>query len=155
MSAKNSVEFMAGLFLILGIAALVVLATAATDAGTALRSGSYNLTANFANIGDLKLRAPVTIGGVTIGSVENIELDPVTFEARVSIKINSAFNELPDDSAASILTSGILGDQYIGLEPGGSPDFLQDGDRILITQPALVIEQLIGKYLFNTGSSEE
>jgi len=155
MSAKNSVEFMAGLFLLLGIAALVVLATAATDAGTSLRSGSYNLTANFANIGDLKLRAPVTIGGVTIGSVENIELDPVTFEARVSIKVNSAFNELPDDSAASILTSGILGDQYIGLEPGGSPDFLQDGDKILLTQPALVIEQLIGKYLFNTGKSEE
>jgi len=146
---------MAGLFLLLGIAALVVLATAATDAGTSLRSGSYNLTANFANIGDLKLRAPVTIGGVTIGSVENIELDPVTFEARVSIKVNSAFNELPDDSAASILTSGILGDQYIGLEPGGSPDFLQDGDKILLTQPALVIEQLIGKYLFNTGKSEE
>ena len=155
MNAKNSVEFMAGLFLLLGIAALVVLATAATDAGTSLRSGSYNLTASFTNIGDLKLRAPVTIGGVTIGSVEAIELDPESFEALVSIKVNSAFSELPDDSSASILTSGILGDQYIGLEPGGSPDFLQEGDEILITQPALVIEQLIGKYLFNTGNSEE
>ena len=155
MNAKNSVEFMAGLFLLLGIAALVVLATAATDAGTALRSGSYNLTASFTNIGDLKLRAPVTIGGVTIGSVEAIELDPASFEARVSIKVNVTFSELPDDSSASILTSGILGDQYIGLEPGGSPDFLQDGDEILFTQPALVIEQLIGKYLFNTGNTED
>ena len=155
MNAKNSVEFMAGLFLLLGIAALVVLATAATDAGTALRSGTYNLTASFANIGDLKLRAPVTIGGVTIGSVEDIELDPASFEAIVSIKVNATFSEIPDDSAASILTSGILGDQYIGLEPGGSPDFLQDGDQILITQPALVIEQLIGKYLFNTGNTED
>ncbi len=155
MSTKNSIEFMAGLFLLLGIAALVVLAMAATDAGMALRSGSYNLTASFANIGDLKLRAPVTIGGVTIGSVEAIELDAASFEARVSMKVNSKFNEIPDDTAASILTSGILGDQYIGLEPGGSPIYLQDGDEILITQPALVIEQLIGKYLFNTGKSEE
>lgn len=155
MNAKTSVEFMAGLFLLLGIAALVVLATAATDVGMALRSGSYNLTANFANIGDLKLRAPVTIGGVTVGSVQSIELDRVSFEAVVSIKINSLFNEIPDDSAASILTSGILGDQYIGLEPGGSPEFLQEGDAILITQSALVIEQLIGKYLFNTGQAEE
>ncbi len=155
MSAKNSVEFMAGLFLMLGIAALVVLATAATDAGSALRSGSYNLSASFANIGDLKLRAPVTIGGVTVGSVEAIELDPASFEAIVSIKITSTFNEIPDDSSASILTSGILGDQYIGLEPGGSLSFLRDGDQILITQPALVIEQLIGKYLFNTGQTEE
>ena len=155
MNAKNSVEFMAGLFLLLGIAALVVLATAATDAGTSLRSGSYNITASFTNIGDLKLRAPVTIGGVTVGSVEAIELDPESYEARVSMKVNSVFNELPDDSSASILTSGILGDQYIGLEPGGSPDYLLDGDEILITQPALVIEQLIGKYLFNTGKADE
>ena len=155
MSAKNSIEFMAGLFLLLGIAALVVLATAATDAGSSLRSGSYNLNASFSNIGDLKLRAPVTIGGVTVGSVEAIELDPVSFEAVVSLKINAAYAEIPDDSSASILTSGILGDQYIGLEPGGSPGFLQEGDQILITQSALVIEQLIGKYLFNTGKEEE
>ncbi len=155
MSAKNSIEFMAGLFLLLGIAALVVLAMAATDAGSSLRSGSYNLSARFTNIGDLKLRAPVTIGGVTVGSVENIELDPVSFEALVSLKINKDFSEIPDDTSASILTSGILGDQYIGLEPGGSLDSLQEGDEILITQPALVIEQLIGKYLFNTGKEEE
>jgi len=155
MSAKNSIEFMAGLFLLLGIAALVVLAMAATDAGSSLRSGSYNLSARFTNIGDLKLRAPVTIGGVTVGSVENIELDPVSFEALVSLKINKDFSKIPDDTSASILTSGILGDQYIGLEPGGSLDSLQEGDEILITQPALVIEQLIGKYLFNTGKEEE
>lgn len=155
MSAKNSIEFMAGLFLLLGIAALVVLAMAATDAGSSLRSGSYNLSARFTNIGDLKLRAPVTIGGVTVGSVENIELDPVSFEALVSLKINKDFSKIPDDTSASILTSGILGDQYIGLEPGGSLDSLQEGDEILITQPALVIEQLIGKYLFNTGKKEE
>ena len=84
-----------------------------------------------------------------------IELDPVSFEAVVSLKINAAYNEIPDDSSASILTSGILGDQYIGLEPGGSPSSLQEGDQILITQSALVIEQLIGKYLFNTGKEEE
>ena len=73
----------------------------------------------------------------------------------VTLKINTAYNEIPDDSSAAILTSGILGDQYIGLEPGGSPGVLAEGDQILITQPALVIEQLIGKYLFNTGKEEE
>jgi phospholipid/cholesterol/gamma-HCH transport system substrate-binding protein len=111
--------------------------------------------APFRNIGDLRDRAPVKIGGVTVGLVESIALDPVSFEAIVDMQIDSRFNEIPNDTGASVLTSGILGDRYIGLEPGGSPESLQDGDELFITQSAMVLEQLIGKYLFNAGGTEE
>ncbi len=155
MRAKHSVEFTAGLFVILGLAALIVLATAATNMGDSFRSESYYLKADFTNIGDLKLRAPVTIGGVSVGTVESIELNPESFEATVTMRMNGVFSEIPDDSAASILTSGILGDQYVGIEPGGSLDFLQDGDEFLMTQPALVMEHLISKYMFSSSANNE
>ncbi|HMB58656.1 MAG TPA: outer membrane lipid asymmetry maintenance protein MlaD, partial [Xanthomonadales bacterium] len=130
-------------------------ATQATDYGQELGSETYVVSARFTNIGDLRTRAPVKIGGVTAGMVESIELDPVTFEAVVHMKISSKFDEIPMDTGASILTSGVLGDRYIGLEPGGAPDYLVDGDEIFITQSALVLEQIIGKYLFNTQSGEQ
>lgn len=155
MRTKNSVEIVAGLFMLLGIAALVVLASQATDMGSALRSDSFRVQARFANIGDLAPRAPVTIGGVTVGSVEEIGLDPQTFEALVTLRIAETFNDIPNDTSASILTSGVLGDQYIGLEPGGSPDPLQEGDEIFITQSAVVLEQLISKYMFNTQNDSD
>jgi phospholipid/cholesterol/gamma-HCH transport system substrate-binding protein len=97
----------------------------------------------------------VKIAGVPAGLVDSVELDPVTFEAIVHMEISSRFNELPTDTGASILTSGVLGDRYVGLEPGGAPDFLADGDAIIITQSALVLEQIIGKYLFNTGETKK
>ncbi len=103
----------------------------------------------------MRNRAPVKIGGVTVGLVESITLDPVSFEALVEMEIDSRFDEIPNDTGASVLTSGILGDRYIGLEPGGSPDMLQNGDELFITQSALVLEQLVGKYLFSPGSGEE
>jgi phospholipid/cholesterol/gamma-HCH transport system substrate-binding protein len=87
--------------------------------------------------------------------VESIVLDPVTFEAVVSMNVASGFDELPSDTGASVLTSGVLGDRYIGLEPGGAPDMLQDGDELFITQSALILEQAIGKYLFNADSDKE
>ena len=141
MRANYKVELASGIFLLLGIAALVWLAMRATDYGQ--------------NVGDLKDRAPVKIGGVTVGMVESIELDPVSYEAVVSMKLASRFNEIPSDSGASVLTSGVLGDRYIGLEPGGAPDMLEEGDEIFITQSALVLEQIIGKYLFNSGAESE
>ena len=155
MRANYKVELASGVFLILGIAALVWLATRATDYGQDIGKDTYLISARFANIGDLRDRAPVKVGGVTVGMVEKIELDPLSFEAVVHMAIASRFNELPDDTGASILTSGVLGDRYIGLEPGGSPDYLTDGDQILITQSALVLEQVIGKYLFNANRKEE
>ncbi|HET6565047.1 MAG TPA: MlaD family protein, partial [Xanthomonadales bacterium] len=99
--------------------------------------------------------APVKIGGVTVGLVESIELDEVTFDAIVSMNIAQRFDEIPSDTGASILTSGVLGDRYVGLEPGGAPDFLADGDELFITQSALVLEQIIGKYLFNAGNADK
>jgi phospholipid/cholesterol/gamma-HCH transport system substrate-binding protein len=87
--------------------------------------------------------------------VESIELDPVTFEAIVKMRVSSRFDEIPSDTGASVFTSGVLGDRYIGLEPGGAPDMLTHGDELFITQSALVLEQVIGKYLFNAGSDKE
>ena len=154
MRANYKVELASGVFLVLGIAALIWLATKATNYGQDIGKETYEISARFTNIADLKGRSPVKIGGVTTGIVESIELDPVTFEAIVKMKISSKFAEIPSDTGASILTSGVLGDKYIGLEPGGAPDFLVDGDEIFITQSAMVLEQLISKYLFNTESGE-
>lgn len=155
MRANYKVEFASGVFLLLGIAALVWLATRATDFGQDIGKDTYTISARFTNVGDLRDRAPVKIGGVTVGMVKDVTLDPVTFEAVVQMSVASRFNEIPSDTGASILTSGVLGDRYIGLEPGGAPDMLTDGDELFITQSALVLEQIIGKYLFNTENSEE
>lgn len=154
MKSSHQIEFTAGLFLLLGIAALIFLALHATDGG-ALKDGGYRVVADFSNVGGLKARANVSLGGVSVGSVESIDLDPETFSARVVMIIGDRFRTLPDDTSASILTSGILGDQYIGLEPGGAPDMLKDGDKIMITQSALVLEQLISRFLFNSGGEEK
>lgn len=155
MRANYKVELASGIFLLLGIAALIWLATRATDYGQEIGKETYRISARFTNVGDLRDRAPVKIGGVTAGLVESIELDPVTFQAVVRMKISSKFSEIPSDTGASVLTSGVLGDRYIGLEPGGAPDYLTDGDEIFITQSALVLEQIIGKYLFNTKTGEK
>ena len=155
MRPNYKVELASGIFLLLGIAALTWLAMRATDYGQDIGEDIYTISARFTNIGDLRDKAPVKIGGVTVGMVESIVLDPVTFEAVVSMSVSSGFNQLPSDTGASVLTSGVLGDRYIGLDPGGAPDMLQDGDELFITQSALILEQAIGKYLFNTDSGEE
>ena len=156
MKSSNQIEFAAGVFLLLGIAALVFLAVQATAGGALGGDDRYQVTAMFTNIGGLKPRATVSMGGVRIGTVESIELDRDTLEARVVLAIDSTYDDLPNDTSASILTSGLLGDQYVGLEPGGSPDPLVDGDRVLITNSALVLEQLISKYLLSSdGNNNE
>ena len=155
MRPNYKVELASGIFLLLGIAALVWLATRATDYGQEIGKDTYRISARFSNVADLRVKAPVKIGGVTVGMVESIVLDPVMFEAVVNMNIASRFNEIPSDTGASVFTSGVLGDRYIGLEPGGAPDVLVDGDELFITQSALILEQIIGKYLFNAGSSEE
>lgn len=155
MRANYKVELTSGVFLFLGIAALLWLATEATDFGMQLGDETYVVTANFSNVADLKTRAPVKIGGVTVGLVESITLDPVMFDAVVEMQIDQRFSEIPSDTSASILTSGVLGDRYVGLEPGGAMDALGDGDQILVTQSAVVLENLISKFLFNTGKGDE
>lgn len=154
MRPNYKVELASGLFLLLGIAALVWLATMATNYGQEIGKEAYFVSARFANIADLKGRAPVKIGGVTVGLVEQISLDPVTFEAVVELRIDQRYREIPADSSAAILTSGVLGDRYIGLEPGGDIDVLVDGDEIFVTQSAVVLEQLLSKFLFNTQGKE-
>ncbi|MEM1082096.1 MAG: outer membrane lipid asymmetry maintenance protein MlaD [Pseudomonadota bacterium] len=153
MKSTHQIEWAAGVFLLLGIAALIFLALQATNGGR-FSGGTYQLMADFSNVGSLKPRAPVNLGGVRIGSVESIELDPISFNARVTLAINTEYDQLPDDSSAAILTSGLLGDQYIGIEPGGSPDVLGNGDRVLITSSAVVLEQLINRYLLNNTGDE-
>jgi len=155
MRANYKVELSSGIFLLLGIAALLWLATEATDYGMQVGKDTYKVTARFTNVADLKDRAPVKIGGVTVGLVESISLDPVVFDAVVEMKIDRRFSAIPNDSGASILTSGILGDRYIGLDPGGAMDVLADGDEIFVTQSAVVLESLISKYLFNTDKGND
>ncbi|MDT8321874.1 MAG: outer membrane lipid asymmetry maintenance protein MlaD [Xanthomonadales bacterium] len=155
MRANYKVELASGVFLLLGIAALIWLATRATDYGQEIGKDRYTITARFTNIGDLNDRAPVKIGGVTVGMVESIGLDPVSFQAVVKLSIASRYDDIPSDTGASVLTSGVLGDRYIGLEPGGAPDALTEGDELFMTQSAMVLEQLISKYMFNTGKGEE
>jgi len=154
MRANYKVELTSGIFLLMGIAALLWLATSATDYGMKLSDETYRLTARFTNVGELKPRAPVKIGGVTVGLVGGITLDPVTFEAEVALDIDQRFAEIPSDTIAAILTAGILGDRYIGLMPGGALDALVDGDQIIITQPAIILENLISKFLFNSNKEE-
>ena len=155
MRANYKVELSSGIFLLMGIAALLWLATEATDYGRQVGKDTYKVTARFTNVADLKDRAPVKIGGVTVGLVEKITLDPIEFDAVVEMKIDQRFSEIPNDSGASILTSGVLGDRYIGLDPGGAMEALVDGDEIFVTQSAVVLETLISKYLFNTDKGDD
>lgn len=155
MRANYKVELTSGVFLLLGIAAMLWLATEATNFGMQVGDDTYSVNARFGNVADLKPKSPVKIGGVTVGMVEDISLDPITFEAVVIMKIDHRFADIPGDTSAAILTSGVLGDRYIGLEPGGAMEPLVDGDQIFITQSAVVLENLISKFLFNTDKGED
>ena len=146
-------EFAVGAFLVLALASLLVLAIASTNKKFGFGSSSYELTANFTNLGQLRAQAPVKIGGVVIGQVSAIELNPTTFESVVTLSINNQFNELPADTSAGIFTSGLLGENYIGLSPGGDPEVLKPGEQIAFTQPAVDLLQLVGKYMFSGGGN--
>lgn len=155
MQQTRSVEIGTGLFVLLGMGALFFLTTQTTGGDDFSAHETYLVEARFENIGSLRNRAPVAMSGVTIGRVTGIRFDPVTLEAVVQFVIDSQYNQIPDDSDASILTSGILGSQYIGLRAGGSDTYLQDGSEVLFTQSAILLENLIGKFLVNAGSKDE
>ncbi len=150
---SKTLEFVVGLFVLIGLAALAVLAIQVGSASLG-RTDSYDVTANFENIGGLNVKAPVSIGGVRIGRVTAIDLDTELFSARVTMSIEDTYNELPIDTSASILTSGLLGAQFVGLEPGGEFDFLADGDEIELTQSTIQLENLIGRFMFSGPGSE-
>lgn len=145
-------EFAVGAFLVLALASLLVLAFASTNRQFGFGGGSYPLTARFSNLGQLRLQAPVKIGGVVVGRVEKVELDPVKFDSIVTLAIDTRYKDLPADTSAGILTSGLLGESFIGLQPGGDPEALKPGDEIVYTQPAIDLIQLVGKYMFGGGS---
>lgn len=152
MTQRHSYQIGTGLFILLGFAALAYLATQTTSVANYREGDSYTVKARFSNVGQLKLRAPVKIGGVRIGSVRSVELDPTKLDAIVQLAIDRRYAEIPDDSSAAIFTSGLLGDQYVALQPGGSPESFKDGDEVLLTQSSLQLEDLIGKFLVNGNS---
>lgn len=149
MTQRRSYQVGTGLFILLGFTALAYLATQTTSVANFRQGASYMLKARFTNIGQLKLRAPVKLAGVRIGSVESIALDPAKLDAIVMISVDNKFGEVPDDSSAAIFTSGLLGDQYVGIQPGGSPDMFKEGGEFILTQSSMQLEDLIGKFLVN------
>ena len=149
--SKKGIETLVGLFVLLGLVALTFIALKAANLASFGSRDSYALMARFDNIGGLKPRAPVRSAGVTVGRVTSIKLDAKTFQGLVTMEVDRDV-QFPKDSSAKILTSGLLGDQYIGLEPGGEEKNLAAGDTIKQTQSAVVLESLISQFLFNKAS---
>jgi phospholipid/cholesterol/gamma-HCH transport system substrate-binding protein len=146
---SRAIEILVGLFMLLFLAAMLVLAMKVSNLNSLTSSEGYTLVAKFENIGGLKPRASVAASGVKVGQVSNISYDRETFEASVTLTIDAEFNSFPLDTTASIYTAGLLGEQYIGLDPGAEDDVLKDSDEITLTQSALVLERLIGQVLFS------
>ena len=144
-------EFAVGAFLLLALASLLVLALASSNGKFGFGADTYPLKARFSNLGQLRPNAPVKIGGVTIGSVADIQLDPVKLDAVVTLAIDARYKDLPADTSAGILTGGLLGESYIGLAPGGDPEPLKPGEEIAFTTPAVDLIQMVGKYMFGGG----
>jgi phospholipid/cholesterol/gamma-HCH transport system substrate-binding protein len=148
---RKSIETLVGLFVLLGLLAIVFLALKAANLATFRVGGTYAVTAKFDNIGGLKVRAPVKSAGVTIGRVAAIALDTSSYQGTVTMELEQGI-AFPTDTSAKILTSGLLGDQYIGLEPGGSEQNLKPGDQIKMTQSAVVLENLISGFLYSKAA---
>ena len=155
MTGKAKLELAVGAFVILGIAALFMLAMKVSNLGSFFTGDTYELKANFENVGGLRVNAPVMIAGVRIGEVKKIDLDTDTFEAAVVLSISNSYQSLPKDTSASIFTSGILGEQYISMEPGGEEEILKSGDKIILSQSAMVLEQVLGQFLFSKAAGDE
>ncbi len=152
MLPQRTVETSVGLFLLAAIACLLVLAFKVSGLTSFFKQNAYVVTAQFDDIGQLKVRSAVKVGGVVVGEVSRIDLDPQTFKAVVSMRINDKINDIPDDSSAAILTAGLLGDNYIAITPMYSPSFLKQGSEIQDTHSAMILEKLIGQFLFKVGN---
>ncbi len=146
---------MVGLFMVAGVLALFFLAMKVSNLGSFTTGDVYHVTARFENVGGLKVKAPVTMAGVEVGRVKSIGYDPKGFQAVVTLGIDKRYSEIPDDTFAKILTAGLLGEQYIGLEPGGSLRNLTEGSDIRLTQSALVLEDVIGQFIFGKAHAQE
>jgi phospholipid/cholesterol/gamma-HCH transport system substrate-binding protein len=154
MRATRAIELGTGMFVLLGFAALFFLVTQITNREIAFGDAGYRLTASFEQIGGLKPGAPVSMSGVTVGRVESIGYDFTNYNATVVLRIQGRYDRIPDDSDAAIFTAGLLGGQYVGISPGGSETFFKDGDHIQFTQSAIVLENLISKFLFSKAAEQ-
>ena len=154
MMHSKWIETTVGAFVALGMGALLVLTLRISNLSLASygADSNYEIRANFDNIGGLKVRSPVKMAGVTVGRVNAIELDPKTYTAVAVLQIEKQFNQIPTDTGANVYTAGLLGEQYISLEPGGSEEFLKGGDVITDTQSAVVFEQVLGQFLYGKAA---
>lgn len=155
MQNTNTQDTLVGLFVAAGIAGLFFLALQVSNLSSFTEHDSYTVTARFQNSGGLKVKSPVSAAGVKIGQVSSITFDPKNFESVVTMNIDSKYNSLPDDTTASIFTAGLLGEQYVSLEPGGSEQYLQNDGKIEITQPAIILEKAIGQFLFKSADEKK
>lgn len=150
---RTIMDFWVGLFVLVGMVSLLILGLKVGNLTSYNTGESYTLFGNFENIGGLKVRAPVKSAGVVVGRVTDIQFSLETYDAVVTMDINS-FYRFPKDTFASILTSGLLGEQYIGLSPGGDEEMLEEGDKIMKTNSAMVLEEMIGRFLFDKAAED-
>jgi len=153
MHAVRAIDFSVGLFILLGLVSVLFLVVQTIDPSRMNTGETYVVEARFDNVGDLKVRAPVALAGVTIGRVAAISVDPSDYRAVVMLQIDAKFDNLPIDTDAAIATAGLLGGKYIELTPGGDTELLVDQGEITFTQSAILLENLIGKYMLN-GAAE-
>jgi phospholipid/cholesterol/gamma-HCH transport system substrate-binding protein len=155
MQHTSTQDTLVGLFVASGIVGLFFLALQVSNLSSFIEEDSYAITARFENSGGLKIKSPVSAAGVKIGKVSAINFDPKTYEAVVQMSIYSKYNTIPDDTTASIFTAGLLGEQYVNLDPGGSDVFLQNDGKIEITQSAIILEKAIGQFLFKSAEEKK
>lgn len=155
MTGQSKLELAVGAFVVMGIAALFMLSMKVSNLSSFSPKDGYKLNAVFENIGGLKVRAPVMMAGVKIGEVSHIGLNTQSFEADVVITLGKKYNQLPKDTSAAIFTSGLLGEQYVALEAGGEEVTLKNGDKIQLSQSAMVLEQVLGQFIFGKAAGEE
>jgi phospholipid/cholesterol/gamma-HCH transport system substrate-binding protein len=155
MQHTSTQDTLVGLFVASGIVGLFFLAMQVSNLSSFVEEDSYTITARFENSGGLKVKSPVSAAGVKIGKVSSISFDPKTYQSVVQMNIKSQYNTIPADTSASIFTAGLLGEQYVNLDPGGSDEYLQKDGVIEITQSAIILEKAIGQFLFKSAEEKK
>lgn len=150
----RAVEIWVGIFVAAGMASLFMMAMRVSNLSGIDTEAGYTLTASFDNIGGLKVRSPITASGVRVGRVADIRYDSTSYRAQVVLQIDPQYDQFPTDTSASIFTAGLLGEQYIALSPGAEEEVLQDGDTITLTESAIVLERLIGQFLYSKAAGD-
>ncbi len=155
MKNTKTLEALVGGFVLLGLLGLVFLAYKVSAINTVGRNGTYQVQADFFSVSGLKNGASVTLAGVKIGQVDSIRINPENYKARVTLSIDKRYNQLPEDSNLSILTQGLLGEKYLGIDLGVEETFLQDGDEVIFTNSAMVLEKLISKFFYESTTKKD